>query len=148
MSRLYYTAIQTQTHHRLSIPCKWTFEESKYLGVTISSNLTRTRHTENVTGKGNGKLGLQGLHYSSKSSHLHHHCSVIGLENQFSVFLRVAVYTGFTVSLITPALEVLTQYLSHRRAVNNRTCPRRHTVSPESSLLVYKEHGSRLRFRS
>ena len=33
-----------------------TVEESKYLGVTISNNLTWTRHTENVTGKGNKTL--------------------------------------------------------------------------------------------
>ena len=35
-----------------------TVEESKYLGVTISDNLTWTRHTENVTGKGNKTLGF------------------------------------------------------------------------------------------
>ena len=34
-----------------------TVEESKYLGVTISNNLTWTRHTQNVTGKGNKTLG-------------------------------------------------------------------------------------------
>ena len=35
-----------------------TVEESKYLGVTISNNLTWTTHTENVTGKGNKTLGF------------------------------------------------------------------------------------------
>ena len=35
-----------------------TVEESKYLGVTISNNLTWTRHTENVTGKGNKTLSF------------------------------------------------------------------------------------------
>ena len=35
-----------------------TVEESKYLGVTISNNLTWIRHTENVTGKGNKTLGF------------------------------------------------------------------------------------------
>ena len=35
-----------------------TLEESKYLGVTNSSNLTWTRHTENFTGKGNRTLGF------------------------------------------------------------------------------------------
>ena len=35
-----------------------TVEESKYLGVTISNNLTWTRHTENVTEKGNKTLGF------------------------------------------------------------------------------------------
>ena len=35
-----------------------TVEESKYLGVTISNNLTWTRHTENFTGKGNKTFGF------------------------------------------------------------------------------------------
>ena len=35
-----------------------TVAASKYLGVTISNNLTWTRHTENVIGKGNRTLGF------------------------------------------------------------------------------------------
>ena len=30
------------------------------------------------------------------------HYAIMGLENQFLVFLRVAVYTGFTVVLVSP----------------------------------------------
>ena len=35
-----------------------TVEKSKYLCVTISNSLTWTKHTENVTGKGNKTLGF------------------------------------------------------------------------------------------
>ena len=35
-----------------------TVKEGKYLGVTISNNLTWTRHTENVIGKGNKTLAF------------------------------------------------------------------------------------------
>ena len=94
-----YTAIQSLTHHRLFIHSTWTdtletVEESKCLGVTISNNLTWTRHTENVTGKGNRTLGF--LHRSYKDC---------------TTQVKTATYTTMTRPTIEYTITVWDPYL-------------------------------------